>query len=512
VSGQTTSARTDREPVARRSAVTRWRPDSFTLVAAALFVLTVLAVLQHRWVGDFSLHVATVRTLSEHLVDPVDPMVGTAGGSPYYTPYTLVLALVVRLTGAPAAGVLEVAAVVNVALLLVGWRRFARDIDPRPVVAAASLVFAALLWGSQSFSWSGFTNLYSLMVTGPYPSAFALGIELLAWHALWRYTDDRRTRHLVVLAALVALVALTHPFTGITTVLGLVAIFLGRIREWRWADVGRLAVAAVVVALLVLAWPYSDLTSLLGADNAFSAIHKRLLTDAPAKYWLLLLSVPALLLRARRRLTDPLVLMVALGVLALAGAAVSGSYGWARVIPLVVIAASLALAAELVQPQTRAALRTGLTVAALLGCVAGLVWQWRAIEVVTPDRFLDEATRASLGQPHDLSPWRPLDRLLRPGETVLAATYQARREVNRDGAFTVAPGWPDPFAAGIERRTADAARFFADATTPSERLAIADRYGVRCVLVADRPGLVAQLGLFDRRTRLHNKAVLACRG
>ncbi|MGN6686843.1 MAG: hypothetical protein ACTHK1_04820, partial [Actinomycetales bacterium] len=107
-----------------------------------------------------------------------------------------------------------------------------------------------------------------------------------------------------------------------------------------------------------------------------------------------------------------------------------------------------------------------------------------------------------------------LDRLVADGETVAATTYRARRKLNAVGAFTLVPGWPDPFSPSVPDRQRAYDRLVAPGTTTAERTQIADRYSLRCVLVSDAPDLAApgRLAPFDQATRLPGGDQLLCRG
>lgn len=498
---------------------------SYVVLSAVLLVWTVAVVIQGRWVGDFALHVATVRSFAAHLASPPDPMIGTPGGSPYDSPYAFALAVVVRLTHLSPIQVLEAAAVANVVLLLVAWRLAAAQISRHPTTATVSLVAALLLWGWNPPSWSGFPNLWSVALTGPYPSMFALGLELLAWTCLWRLRRPGSSPGWAAgLGVLMVLLALVHPFTALTVAVGLAAIAVVRPRSWERTSLVALAVAAVLALALIVAWPFSSIGQLLAGDNAFDDIHRPLVDAAVGMhgmqaYGFMLLAVPALVWTLVARRDPELALMAVLAVLVFVAAAVTGHLAYARIVPLGMLAGALALGVALptwwresnVALARPAALALAVSVAAL--CCVSLVGQRAAVAVALPAGDLQRSISPAVPAPFAPS-LSALDRLVADGETVAATTYRARRKLNAVGAFTLVPGWPDPFSPSVPDRQRAYDRLVAPGTTTAERTQIADRYSLRCVLVSDAPDLAApgRLAPFDQATRLPGGDQLLCRG
>ncbi|MDQ3938659.1 MAG: O-antigen ligase family protein, partial [Chloroflexota bacterium] len=153
----------------------------YASVALVLVGWAVLVIASRYWVSDFYVHMATVRALASDLVRPLDPMVGVAAGSAYFSPYTVGLAVAVRSLGVTPLTAFEVAAVLNFVLLLYAIWRFTRHLGPNRWIPVAALVSMGLLWGINSPTWSGFYDLGSVSFTLPYPSLLATALMLLAW-------------------------------------------------------------------------------------------------------------------------------------------------------------------------------------------------------------------------------------------------------------------------------------------------------------------------------------------
>lgn len=494
------------------------------MACAAVGLWAVLLVCQHRWGQDIRLHYATVLAMDRNLVHPGDPMVGGSSAGPYFSPYILVLALAAR-AGLSVTAAFGIAALVNTALFLWGFRRFAAHLSPRPLVAALGLACTLLLWGWNSYGWSGFLDLRSVATQLPYPSMLGLALMFFVWDALLTLRARRDPRTAARLAVLAALLVLVHPFTALNTAVGAAAIVVARPKAWRRRDLVVLALAAAVALALVAAWPYSDFLALFGGSSEFNLIHRPLMRHPAGRYGLALIGLPALLLGLRRPLGRELLLLFLGGSLLVLYARQSHAYAWARALPIYGLPLQLALARHLADPASRRRppespnppdtarkdpIRTwGYAGAAAIVAAVASLGALAGVLPVIPGR-VDLGTRQwtiPAGVPDER--WSILTRHLGPGEVVMAEPATAAI-ANRFGILSVAPAWPDPFIGNEATRRADSARFFARSTSPALRLALADRYRVAC-LIAPVPFTPAAYPTFGQVTATPGRTVLACR-
>jgi hypothetical protein len=457
-----------------------------------VFVWAVLVTAQHVWAGDIRLHYATFHALRKNFWAPRDPMVGVAAGSPYYSPYMVALSSIGKATGASVQDLMEKAGLFNIVLLLVAIRRFCSHFRRPSLTASLVLLFTLLLWGLHPRDWSGFMGLYSLSWMLGYPSVFAAALLFFVWDAFLRFRARPAATvawaHLATVAVVGALVVLVHPFTALNTMLGLVAFILADLRGlWRGRPL-RLLVAAVPGMALVVLWPWSNVLSLFGASGEFSGIHLILIQDVVREwgfynYGLALVGLPALLTGGKRTLGREIQILFVLSVGLVAFGAAIGSYGFARVIPVVMLSLHLALASYLADREARWNIyRVLYAVVAVVACGVGLYGNGGGL------------IRAYWGpvSSEDLSAWGsrdPVNRydLIMPeihdGDVVMSDDPWAGRLANAKGAYTVVPAWPYPFVDEAVR-TRDAATFFDAATSPRRRVAIANRYHVDCVILS----------------------------
>ncbi|MEU7107830.1 hypothetical protein ABZ951_22705 [Streptomyces sp. NPDC046215] len=457
---------------------------------AALLLVTLLLLMAVRlpWAGDLGMHAAVLERLRADPAHPGNPLVDADTPSPYYSPWTVLLALLASATGLGTFTVLRLAALAALVLLVTGVRAFVRTLTPGRAAVPLALLCLLLLYGTRLFAWSGFPGLTSLSLTLAYPSAFACGLAFHLW-ALLRgaLAAGRGLPAFLGLGLLLAGVLLSHQYTGAVAALGAAGVLLGA-RPWPARAVLIRVGAGAVLAVAVLAcWPYYSFFSLLGTDG-LDDIHRPLYDHLGTKFCLALLGIAALAARWWRDRRDPLVLFFALGAAVFAAGGLSGHHSWGRILPAVLLPAQLALAVETAEATGRR-LRTAvlpLTAAALL---AGAWTQAGVLTYVLRPAAIPPVLR----HVHTIALWPPYGRVAREvpkGATVMTDDYYALRMIPAYGPYTVAPAYPDIFLPDERRRRDATRRYFAPATSRAERLALLREYRVRWVLQKPgRPGL-----------------------
>ena len=156
---------------------------------------------------------------------PGNPTYATPEPSVRYSPYSLGLAMLARVSGADSYDLMCAAAVINTVLLVAGLYALLR-VYRQQAAAAVVLVVVVALWGGAP----GYANslaLADLPVQQMNPSAFALGLVLLLW-TLVRGGERGRGAPLLwpVLAIIGAVALLTHPMTGVFGFGGLLLLAL----------------------------------------------------------------------------------------------------------------------------------------------------------------------------------------------------------------------------------------------------------------------------------------------
>ncbi|MFC7885464.1 hypothetical protein ACFUVV_26815 [Streptomyces sp. NPDC057376] len=444
------------------------------VAALVLLLLLLLAVVRLPWAGDLGIHAATVERLRHSLTDPGNPLVDADTPSPYYSPWTVLLGALAKLTGFSVFVVLRIGALVALGVLVTGVWRYVRTLSGHPAAPPLALLCLVLLWGTEEFSWSGFLGFHSLALTVAYPSVLALGLAFHLWAWLARRPAGRWLW--AGCGALWAVILLVHQFSGVVASLGALAVVLGSRAGWRvW---GRLGVGLVLGVVVLWAWPYYDFFALLGAGDGMNAVHRSLYRELPGRYWLVLVGVAALGVRWWRDRRDVLVLFFALGAVVFVAGGVSGHWSWGRALPAALIPAQLAVALEVVGPGRRAA-RT--VWACVLGAAlaAGAWAQAGTLGYVVDRGLLPGVVEAKYREPWAgyrwITPW------VGYGDVVMAREFPSR-QIPAYGAYTVAPGYPDFFLRDEGERVGAVRAYFSEGVEGSVRRGILREYGVRWVV------------------------------
>jgi alpha-1,6-mannosyltransferase len=473
----------------------QWWREPFVAVSAVLVLIAIGVSVRQPWVGDFGIHAGTIERLRIDLINPGDPMVAASGPNAYYTPYTLVLGLVARITGWSGRTVLAVAGPLVLMVFLAGLYRFVGALVPsRPAARLGALLTVLLAWGSTPLAWSGFVSLYGLPLTTAYPSFAAVGLTLLLWAALHRALHRGRPVWWYALLGLGAgVITLIHPFTAVVAGFGALAIAVSAARDRAaWLSLGAATLAAAVV---VFSWPYYRFVDLLRAQG-YDAIHQPLYTHALGYFGLSAIGLPALWLRWRRDRLDPLVLLFALCGLTVVAGGLTGHYALGRAWPGVLIATQLALGIELAAvawrslfagrrsvPASAWAMRLW-AVGSVLVLAAGLWYQAGNLLLALPSSHRLSTMGKEL---HTTTPGSDLGWVrerAQVGDVVLTDRAGYLQALPEYGLRTVAPAWPDPFLSNVDTRRSDAARMLDAATPASVRAELLQRYNVTWLLVA----------------------------
>lgn len=495
----------------------RWLPYG---VAAALFVLFMIPIcVRLPWCGDIGQHAATIWRLRENLRHPSSPMVDVPGdGSPYFTPYTVFGALLCRATGWTPLRALHVLALGNVLLITVGVAALVRALTARIWAPVFALACYVLLWGLDPRLWSGYESLLSLAFGICYPSAFAAGTAMLTmawtlrllgrvpgatreprqWHPARRWAEHGG------LGLLAATVLLSHLFTGVPMLLGVLGMLIGSWEALSLRDRARWALSTAVGGAVVLLWPYWSVLD-LHQDASLDAVHRWLYVSlVPWIGLALLVGVPALAIRFRRDHRDPLVLLFLSCGAAVAYGWFSGHYSWGRLTPGAVLAAQLAAAVELARLPWRRAWRTTFVPTAALALLLGAWIQAGAALLALPAGAVPPGVAAVV---RHVTPWTGyswLSPYLHYGDVVMTRDVPAVEMLAAYGYYTVRAGYPDPAvpAADLDRRATDTTDFFAPTTPDRTRQALLRRYHAAWILTT-HPGTFPP-GAEYRVTAHHN--------
>ena len=456
---------------------------AYLLVAVPLVLVMAVVAARGGWLADFFLHVAVVDELARFPVHPPHPFVVGDYPSFYYTPYSLALGVLSRLTGLSAATVLAAAGVFNLVLLVVGFWLFMRTFSRKPAAAAIGLVLLLVLWGPHPWQWSGFINLAGLPLILPYPSTFATALMFLSWVLLLNAIAHPRAAPIVGIAVPAWLIVLSHPYTMANTLLGVIAIMVAERQSVSRRLLAALGGAALAAAALAVAWPYFPILQVPGSADSPDAIHLPLFLDLPSHVALVAVGLPALWWRWRRKRTDVLVVLFLLGSVPLIIGGITGHYALGRFWPVVVLPLQVATALEVsnflqTPRQTRSAIYAAVVA---LAVIVGLRGGAGGLVRVLPARAISPELREALYIPEPIS-LPMVTECVKTDDVVATNNQTALRMLPGLGAKVVAPGYPDSFIPDETQRESDQEALFDPTTQPAQVAEIIARYQIRWVL------------------------------
>jgi hypothetical protein len=476
------------------------RSEPYLLLAPVLTFAAALILIRLPWQIDLGVHAATLQRWLRDPTPEVHPLIGVVTESPYYSPYMGLWTLVGHLLDLPVLRILRLAGLINVMIMIGGLWYAVRGLTIRPWAPVLAVITCGVLWGVQTLSWSGFFSVTTVTFSMPFPSFFATAVGLWLWGIALRCGRACRVSggQAAAVAVLAAVIILSHQFTavGIAVLAGCAALSPLLRSSWppservRYLIMGLLsALAAVALCLL---WPFYSITELFGGASGFDQLSQRIYRSPLREFCLLLLALPAVIVRARRKgAADPVVLAVAVMIVIAVLGGLTERFWLGRLIPAGAIALQIAAAIEMTaalaprgaRPRVGAGWRWAAVVPTAMAVVLGL---WVQLGVFTtlwpgslPDRPLD-ARVALLGR-YD---WATQQ--MSYGDTVLTSDRRALRMVPAYGPYTVASPYPEPMVAEEEsRRLADTRAFIRRKTKDATRAKILARYDVEWVVESE---------------------------
>ncbi len=481
---------------------------AYWILSSLLVLAAAVSTAHGEWVSDSWIHLGAIHEMSRDFWSPVEPLVGEDVPFPYFSPWTAVAAVGVRLLSITPAQALGVFAVVSPLVLVHSLYRLVRAVSPAPWAPVAVLTAFLTVWGTKAFFWSGFLSLNTLVIGSSWPSVLATALWFYLWAAVWKST--RLTRGLTATLLIVpGVLLLIHPFTFLSAATACAITVLLRWPRQRWLSGAVLSLASVGLAAL---WPWTSLLDLLANPRGFDEFHIYFYENVLAKFGLLLLTLPAVALRLSRQRTDPLAWSVLAGVGIWAAGGVLHVESLGRVIPLASTAATVALgvaAAEALQPadagssaiarpRGATAARVVVVLTWVVAVAVGSLTQTNAWSRITVD---DEARRNPDDGTHIISPYPAVTDLwasIPAGSVVVARDSRVARQLPASGLFSVAPQWPSPGVTDTPRRLDDQAAILGGKTSAERREELLNRYGGGWIVWPDSrktPTWLAELGV-----------------
>jgi hypothetical protein len=440
-------------------------------VAGAVYLWRVITrELRH----DIFEHAASVRELGTNPDGPMHPLFLIEAPHSLFSPYSYVLGLIHGATGADPVSVLAAAGILNLVLLAFGLHSFVRVFTRSAWAPTLAVIFSLVLWGLLPPAWSGMLHLQSIGYGLPYPSALVLGTVLLCLAQLHTYLFHGGWPRLVLISAVTAFGILSHPYTAALLAIGAAAFMIKAFGTAPGHRLVRVVAAGVTGAAMTLLWPFVPIADLiLGQGEAWGDTHRQVYESLVPWTFLAWIGVPALVIRARHDLRDPLVLIFAITALAYAAGFVLGQYNVGRLLPILVLALHVSLAVVIADWwERRGAAREG----------RGAVWMVRVGSAALVMLMGLSTLRVAVATHDSYATIASIARRVPQYEVVMADLETSRRVPVWGGKVV---GWDGalPFITDVDDRKLDVERFFAEGTTQAERTEILNRWGAGWVVI-----------------------------
>jgi len=223
------------------------------------------------WTGDFWEHAATIKELATNLIHPKHPLFGIDVPHPFFSPYSLLLSIFMKLSGVSnPINVLAFMGLVNLILFLFIFRKFLKIfLNMSDALIALSLFLILFMWPLGIYEWSSFFDFEVLFYVLPYPSTFCFTLTLLVFICYYIYLTTFKNYFFVcIIIFFMVFILLTHLPTFIWTLCGLTSITVVIFLFQKKSNI-LLLFFVILGSTIFLAclWPYYSIFSLVLANN-----------------------------------------------------------------------------------------------------------------------------------------------------------------------------------------------------------------------------------------------------
>lgn len=468
-----------------------WVVRPTTLPSAATSFAIVSSVLFVPWIGFYLFdpfgydsvvrdawhHVAVLRELMVHPFAPSNPHIPTSEGSRYYTPISVLAAMIGRAVALSPYALFDYMGAITLVGLAGGCWSFGRKYFQSPWAPLLLLLSLLFSWGEPQ-PHAGFHNYATWIASASYPSSIALVFGLFLWTTALNVVERRSWAGLAFLAVFSGVLLLTHQLSG--------AIMLVGAGSFVWfhprASIGDRAICLATIGtgcLATLAWPYFHIIDVLAStgDDRWKSIFEERNRFSTA---VLAAVVPAVGIIGFRKPSGAfrleLIAPAALFLVAYLVLEVRGSPIAHRLPPAFIIFCQLGIVWLVLEHWERIWNSSSLRVCVLV-VLAVLLFGSIAASVSACVRDLQY--RSAFGS--TLETAEQVGRFL-PPDSVSFASDDFVYPLQSTGRRVVSIPRPEPAAPSLGERQKATDRFFRLQTTEAERLELMERWGARYVV------------------------------
>lgn len=451
------------------------------LLLAGIFISYLLHASNGLWVDDFWDHSAVVTELIRHPWHPKHPQLGTDLPHVFFTPYSLLVAMVANGCHLSSIEALSLFGVLNASLLFYGLNRYidSLNVQYKNTTFFYSVLMILFFWGGDPWSYSGFFHIDILNFSLPYPSSFATGLVFLAFAFNERYQATKKFKYLVFLYIVCSIVILTHAVAFIFLCVGLVAGTFHKNRE-QIQNLVALSVVLLFSLITALQWPYYPYWMLLrGAADIYHASNKGVYEHILNSTWPILISLPFLakdlLQKKNRQILVALIILLSIYIVAW----VTQKYSYGRVISYVAILIQIVLAIKIAKWDEQ--LFNDQRIKKVLPILIFILFVWVTTSQLnaSASRFLSMLNSMYLNRPIlnqlTFSHYSFLGQKITPDVRVLA-NIKSSWIIPSFGGKVITLALPHAFVKDHENRIEDVNSFYSENTTNEHRQEIIKKY------------------------------------
>lgn len=453
----------------------------FSILCISVFVVMCLHTKNGQWAGDFWEHSAVVRELSTHILHPKHPQLMVDAPHAFYSPYSVIVALLARTLQWDAVKALSTMGLVNLCLLFAGLRLFVYSLVPshRSSTAFYALLFTLFCWGSHPWLFSGFFHINALRFVLAYPSTFTAALSLIALGCNQFRIETKRQIWLGPILLLAVTVLISHPITFLFLAAGLLSQSIAT--KGSAPSIIILVGSLLSLALIISAfWPYFPMLKIfIGEFDVYSTRNRVMYNGVVSRIWPSLIGVPLIIASIRSNWRQPLILMLAFLSAMYVFGAISGNYSYGRVISYIILILHIAIAKHLVKFEHRVQkIHASNRLRRLI--IPASVIMFTLLLSLTP---LNRTLANSLAdRPPTYKPYLFLSKFIGQYDVVLA-DIQSSWIIPTFGGKVVAALHPLAFVPDHDIRRSDLKRFFNRETVFAERKHIIQKYNATYLLL-----------------------------
>lgn len=459
----------------------------YWVISIAVFGALALAfssdIFLHAPNRDIWQHLAALRALIENPTHPPSPFVPGEGVSRHFHPYWFLLAVVARALRWTEWDAMHLGAFVSLSVLATGIFAFGRAYY-RSDWGPLALMGALLLGWLFPFGHTGLHSLPSLFEGAAYPATLLIGLSLILWAVA--IASLSRPRLWLAIIPLVAFMFATHQLGAGIGLVGAFAI----VAFWPGSSLrGRVLVGVSILLGLALAsaWPlFNPFRAVLAAGNPqwrgppdFYNPALILMSLTPAVFGILGLVRP-LVPGSRWVFLSALAFYVGAFLLGIAGVMIG-----ARFLMPTILVLHIGMGALIIR------IFRGEILKSSRGRIAFAALAWLCVvthfSAFARAYWRETPSARMVGNIYDRA--RALTADI-PDDEPIAAYDVAVWPIVADGQKAMSVPWPEPFIQDLSERQAAVELLFDPALTRSQRISLAQRYGVRSLFIDERFALL----------------------